>query len=47
MYMLKFTLSPVGVARVHDAVTCLAKFSETVAIEARSDKVNRYLTQSS
>ena len=39
MHVLKFTLTPTGVARVHDAVICLAKFGETVSIEARPDKV--------
>lgn len=39
MHTLKFTLTPTGVARVHDALSCLAKFGETVSIEARPDKV--------
>jgi cell cycle checkpoint control protein RAD9A len=39
MHVLKFTLTPAGVAHVHDAVACLAKFGETVSIEARPDKV--------
>ena len=39
MHTLKFTLSPEGVVRVHDAVLCLAKFSEIVSLEAREDKV--------
>lgn len=39
MHTLKFTLSPEGVTRVHDAVICLSKFSESVSIEAWRDKV--------
>ena len=41
MHTLKFTLGPQGVVRIHDAVLCLAKFSEIVSLEARSDKVRR------
>jgi cell cycle checkpoint control protein RAD9A len=47
MHGLKFTLTPAGVARVHDAVICLSKFSETVSIEARPDKVNEIWSSSS
>ncbi len=47
MHGLKFTLTPAGVARVHDAVICLSKFSETVSIEARPDKVNQIWSSSS
>lgn len=39
MQTLKFTLQPENVARVHDAIACLAKFSDSVSIEARRDKV--------
>ena len=39
MYTLNFTLSLEGVVRIHDAVLCLAKFSEMVSLEARKDKV--------
>lgn len=39
MHMLNFTLSPEGVVRIHDAVLCLAKFSELVSLEARQDTV--------
>ena len=39
MYLLSFTLSPEAVVRVHDAVLCLAKFSEVVSLEARPDHV--------
>ncbi|KAF2761093.1 Rad9-domain-containing protein [Pseudovirgaria hyperparasitica] len=37
MVALKFTLAPDAAARVHDILTCLARFSETVSIEARPD----------
>lgn len=43
MHFLKFTLSPTGVARMHDAVICLAKFGETVSIEACPDNVGSTL----
>ena len=36
---LSFTLKPEGVARLHDVVVCLGKFSESVSIEARRDRV--------
>ncbi|MCJ1304496.1 hypothetical protein MMC08_007308, partial [Hypocenomyce scalaris] len=39
MPALTFTLSPEGVVRVHDAILCLAKFSETVSLEARRSKL--------
>lgn len=39
MQTLNFTLTPDGVVRVHDAVLCLAKFSEVVGFEAHRDKV--------
>lgn len=39
MHTLSFTLSLEGVIRIHDAVLCLAKFSEVVSLEAREDKV--------
>lgn len=38
-HTLSFTLTPDGVVRVHDAVLCLAKFSEVVSLEARQDRV--------
>ncbi|MCJ1464171.1 hypothetical protein MMC07_002784 [Pseudocyphellaria aurata] len=38
MHILTFTISPEAVARVHDAVLCLSKFSDSVSIEARPDK---------
>ncbi|MCJ1281330.1 hypothetical protein MMC26_000649 [Xylographa opegraphella] len=39
MPTLSFTVGPEGVVRIHDAVLCLAKFSDTVGLEARSDGV--------
>lgn len=39
MHTLSFSLTLEGVVRIHDAVLCLAKFSEVVSLEAREDKV--------
>ena len=39
MSVLKFRLTPEATAKVHDILLCLAKFGESVSIEARSDKV--------
>ena len=39
MHSLSFSLTLEGVVRIHDAVLCLAKFSEVVSLEARKDKV--------
>ncbi|KAL8995462.1 MAG: hypothetical protein Q9169_004803 [Polycauliona sp. 2 TL-2023] len=36
---LTFSLNLEGVVRVHNAVQCLAKFSDTVSLEARSDRL--------
>lgn len=36
MTSLFFSLNPEALGRMHDALLCLAKFSETVAIEAES-----------
>ncbi|KAJ9645973.1 hypothetical protein H2199_003016 [Coniosporium tulheliwenetii] len=38
MVSLNFTLSPESSVKIHDALLCLAKFSESVSIEARQDK---------
>ncbi len=43
MHTLSFTLTLEGVVRIHDAVLCLAKFSEVVSLEARKDKVRKIL----
>ncbi|KAJ5273117.1 Rad9/DDC1 [Penicillium angulare] len=37
MTSLKLSLAPPALVRLHDALTCLAKFSDTVAIEAEHD----------
>ncbi len=39
MTTLSFTLAPEGVARLHEIVVCLGKFSESVSIEARHSSV--------
>ena len=39
MPTLVFTLVPEGVVRIHDAMLCLAKFSDTIGLEARRDQV--------
>ena len=39
MVVLKFTLTPEAASKIHDLLVCLGKFSETVAIEARRDRV--------
>ncbi|KAF2280092.1 DNA repair protein Rad9 [Westerdykella ornata] len=38
MVVLNFTLTPEAAAKVHDILICLAKFSDTVAIEARRER---------
>ena len=39
MHTLFFSLNLDGVARIHDAVSCLAKFGEMVSVEARRNQV--------
>lgn len=39
MVVLNFTLTPEAASKVHDLLVCLGKFSDTVAIEARREKV--------
>ncbi len=46
MHTLSFTLTLEGVVRVHDAILCLAKFSEVVSLEARKDKVREFFSAS-
>lgn len=41
MHTLEFSLSNESVARVYDAVLCLAKFGELVSLEARIDRVDQ------
>ena len=43
MHALSFALSHEGVVRIHDAVLCLAKFSEVVSFEACADRVGTKL----
>ncbi|KAF2501802.1 DNA repair protein Rad9 [Lophium mytilinum] len=40
METLDFTLKPEAAAKIHDILTCLAKFSDTVAIEARRERLS-------
>ena len=39
MAVLTFSLTPEATGRIYEALVCLAKFGESVAIEARGDKV--------
>lgn len=39
MTHLSFSLSPAALVRLHDALICLAKFNESVSIEAEYDLV--------
>lgn len=36
---LRFSLNNDGVVRIHNAVQCLAKFSDTVSLEASRNRV--------
>jgi len=40
MAVLSFSLTPEATGRIYEALVCLAKFGESVAIEARGDKVS-------
>ncbi|KAB2579954.1 Rad9 [Lasiodiplodia theobromae] len=40
MVALNFALQPEALAVLHDALICLAKFSDAVSIEARRDKLS-------
>jgi hypothetical protein len=40
MAVLSFSLTPEATGRVYEALVCLAKFGESVAIEARGDKAS-------
>jgi hypothetical protein len=44
MVVLNFTLTPEAASKIHDVLVCLGKFNDTVAIEARRDKVGRQST---
>ena len=39
MVLLKFALSPEHCGRLYDALSCLAKFSDIVSLEARYGQV--------
>lgn len=39
MVVLNFTLTPEAAAKIHDLLICFGKFSDTVAIEARRERV--------
>jgi cell cycle checkpoint control protein RAD9A len=39
MTSISLSLGPAALVRLHDVLICLAKFSETVAIEAEPDLV--------
>lgn len=43
MVVLNFTLTPEAAAKIHDLLVCLGKFSDTVAIEARRERVGQRL----
>ena len=40
MAVLKFSITPNATSRIYEALTCLAKFGESVSIEARSEKAS-------
>ncbi|KAF2444815.1 hypothetical protein P171DRAFT_387361 [Karstenula rhodostoma CBS 690.94] len=39
MVVLNFTLTPEAASKIHDLLVCLGKFSDTVAIEARRERL--------
>ncbi len=39
MVLLNFSLTPEAASKIHDLLVCLGKFSDTIAIEARRDRV--------
>jgi len=39
MTVLNFTLNEEGIAVLHDALTCMFKFSDELCLEAKRDKV--------
>ena len=44
MATVNFVLSPEATARFYDVILCLAKFSESVGIEAKREKVSLTLS---
>lgn len=47
MAVLSFSLTPEATGQIYEALVCLAKFGESVAIEARGDKVRMCQTMNS
>ncbi|KAF1982238.1 hypothetical protein K402DRAFT_206345 [Aulographum hederae CBS 113979] len=47
MVTLDFTLTPEASGRVHDALTCLSRFSDSVSLEARREKLTLVALNSS
>lgn len=47
MSIFTCTLGPEGAVRIHDAVLCLARFSDAVGLEVLHDKVGFYLLNDS
>jgi hypothetical protein len=41
MVVLNFTLTPEAASKIHDLLVCLGKFSDSVAIEARRERVGQ------
>lgn len=41
MAVLSFSLTPEATGRVYELLTCLAKFGETLSLEARGEKARR------
>jgi hypothetical protein len=41
MVVLNFTLTPEAASKIHDLLVCLGKFNDTVAIEARRERVGQ------
>lgn len=42
MAVLRFSLSAEATGRIYELLVCLAKFGESVSIEAKKDKVGLY-----
>lgn len=42
MAILSFSLPPEAIVRIYETLICLAKFGESVAIEARKEKASSY-----
>lgn len=39
MAVLKFTIEPEAISKLHDVLVCLGRFQESVCLEATRDKV--------